>query len=132
MMSIVDAKLRRVKFYVAHRVQRQQSSQWWNAIVTTKVRFTALFRHTFVNRTFVVSKFYLDSLLTVSSDFEAYIAPGKVHTPTLRQYFGPRQPLKNNCWKLRFNLSRVGFALEQQVILFTIWTLKPKKKYISS
>ena len=64
-MSIVDAKLRRVKFYVAHRVQRQQSSQWWNAIVTTKVRFTALFRHTFVNRTFVVSKFYLHSLLTV-------------------------------------------------------------------
>ena len=34
------------------RTEYNGSSQWWNAIVTTKVRFTALFRHTFVNRTF--------------------------------------------------------------------------------
>ena len=73
-MSIVDAELRRFKFYMAHIVQRQQI------------------------------------LLTItldcgSSDFETYIGPGKVH---------------------------ISIILKKQVIPFTSWTLKPKKKYIQA
>ena len=63
------------------RTEYNGSSQWWNAIVTTKVRFTALFRHTFVNRTFWSEQILLRLTLDCgSSDFETYIAPGKVHT----------------------------------------------------
>ena len=75
-----------------------------------------------------MSKFYLDSLLTVFQVISKLILHQERFTHPHYAIILVWGNCLKKCWKLRFNLSRVGFAVEKQVILFTIWTLKPKEK----